>query len=125
MKQEDMNTLVNKCLDDFNFDCILNFFKTFGDINNPKFLIEVPEGVSVSVTWWDKPLTKDLLVKTARDLLIGFIEDYDGDLKFPFDLRRSHGGFHVEATEVDDNNKIKAVSLQWCPLYGEGSLSEK
>lgn len=39
MKQEDVNTIVDRCINDFNFDCVLKFF---GDTESPKFWSNVP-----------------------------------------------------------------------------------
>lgn len=42
MKQEDVNTIVDRCINDFNFDCVLKFFGVFGDTESPKFWLNVP-----------------------------------------------------------------------------------
>lgn len=56
MKQEDVNTIVDRCINDFNFDCVLTFFAMFGDTNNPKFWLNVPTDVTaVSLSW--RPLS--------------------------------------------------------------------
>lgn len=125
MKQEDINTIVDRCINDFNFDCILNFFSTFGNINDPKFWVNVPMSVISSTTWWNKPLTRDVLVKTAKDLIIGFFKEAERDSENPLDWNMSHGGFNVEALEVNENKEITAISLNWTPLSGEVWLTEE
>lgn len=42
MKQEDVNTIVDRCINDFNFDCVLKFFGVFGDTESPKFWLNIP-----------------------------------------------------------------------------------
>lgn len=76
-----------------------------------------------SCTWWHKPLTREILVETARDLLISFLKNPKNDSENPFDWNMSHGGFSVEVLEVDENNEITAASLSWSPLSGEGWLN--
>lgn len=123
MKQGDVNTIVDRCINDFNFDCVLTFFAMFGDTNNPKFWLNVPTDVTASATWWNKPLTRDTLVKTARELLISFLKNPKNDSENPLDWNLMHGGFEVGVLEVDENNEIAAVSLSWRPLWGEGWLN--
>lgn len=76
-----------------------------------------------SCTWWHKPLTREILVETARDLLISFLKNPKNDSENPFDWNMSHGGFSVEVLEVDENNEITAASLSWSPLSGESWLN--
>lgn len=68
-------------------------------------------------------LTREILVETARDLLISFLKNPKNDSENPFDWNMSHGGFSVEVLEVDENNEITAASLSWSPLSGEGWLN--
>lgn len=123
MKQEDVNTIVDRCINDFNFDCVLKFFRVFGNTESPKFWLNVPIDVVASCTWWHKPLTREILVETARDLLTSFLKNPKNDSENPFDWNMSHGGFSVEVLEVDENNEITAISLSWSPLSGEGWLN--
>lgn len=124
MKQEDINTLAYECISDFNFDCVLNFFAMFGDVSNPEeFWIKVPADVASSCSWWHKPLTREVLIETARDLLVSFLKDPKNDSDNPFDWQRGHGGFDVKVRDIDKvTNEIIAVELNWTPLSGEGWL---
>lgn len=61
MKQEDVNTIVDRCINDFNFDCVLKFFGVFGDTESPKFWLNVRivEGVQ-AISYNKKTYSKQL-----------------------------------------------------------------
>lgn len=127
-----MNELENikaSCLNGMDFEKILAFYGLYVDVTKPdcyKLLSEMP--VASSVLWEGKPLTVELLKETAEHCIdtlldpnfaINFVDNSDDISEYNV----SHGGFTVEALNVDCELKVVNIELKWTPLVSE-SLDE-